>query len=347
PARVGLLLSSVDELIGGVTNQNLAAHNNERKAIYYALRHTQVPVDFLTEDDVIDGLAKSYKVIYVTQRWMHSKTLQALRKWTQGGGTTVAFAGGGFLNEFNQANPETNEFYGVKTQALSEDPNLDQWVPRKDPKNPKSDRFTLLTKQDLPLYVPFDQVTWGQEDAKVSAGVMVWKQALAPSDGKVVGAYKNGKPAIIEKQHGKGRAVLFGFLPGQAYLKSGLKIIPADRGAVDDSSTHYLPTAMDKRLKAALVDSFLPKDFVRQVTCSEDLVETSCIDTIKPKKRLAVPLMNYTGEKIEKLTIRIAGIKKASSVRSVEQGKLRATFADDQMTVGLPLDITDMLLIDL
>ena len=57
--------------------------------------------------------------------------------------------------------------------------------------------------------------------------------------------------------------------------------------------------------------------------------------------------MNYTGEKIEKLTIRIAGIKKASSVRSVEQGKLRATFADDQMTVGLPLDITDMLLIDL
>ncbi len=120
-----------------MNNQNLAAHNNERKAIYYALRHSQVPVDFLTEDDLIGGLAKNYKVIYVTQRWMHSKALKALQKWTQAGGTTVALAGGGFLNEFNQANPEANEFYGVKQQAVTEDPNLDKWVPRKDQKNPK------------------------------------------------------------------------------------------------------------------------------------------------------------------------------------------------------------------
>ena len=277
---------------------------------------------------------------------MHSNALKALRKWTQAGGTTVALAGGGFLNEFNQANSEANEFYGVKKQTLTEDPNLDKWVPRKDPKNPKSERFTLLTKQDLPLYVPFDQATWGDSDAKVNAGLMVWKQNLMPSDGKVVGFYKNGKPAIIEKQHGKGRSVLFGFLPGQAYLKSGLKIIPADRGAVDASSTHYLPTEMDKGLRAALVDVFLPKDFVRQVVCSEDLVETACIDTIKPIKRLAVPLMNYTGKEVKKLTVKISGIKKASSVRSVEQGKLTATFADGYMTVELPLDITDMLLID-
>tara|TARA_B100001971_G_scaffold204377_1_gene220442 strand:+ start:151 stop:3294 length:3144 start_codon:yes stop_codon:yes gene_type:complete len=347
PAQVGLLLSSVDELIGGMNNQNLAAHNNERKAIYYALRHSQVPVDFLTEDDLIGGLAKNYKVIYVTQRWMHSKALKALQKWTQAGGTTVALAGGGFLNEFNRANPEANEFYGVKQQALAEDPNLDKWVPRKDQKHPRGERFTLLTKQDLPLYTPFDQATWGEGDAKVSAGLMVWKQTLTPSDGKVLGTYKNGKPAIIEKAHGKGRSVLFGFLPGQAYLKSGLKIIPADRGAVDASSTHYLPTAMDKGLRAALVDAFLPADFARQVICSETLVETSCIDTVRPKKRLAVPLMNYSGKKIAKLTIKIRGIKRANSVRSVEQGKLKPVFADGYLTIELPLNITDMLLIDL
>ncbi len=36
-----------------------------------------------------------------------------------------------------------------------------------------------------------------------------------------VGQKQAGKPAVVEKSHGKGRAVLFGFFPGMAYLKSG------------------------------------------------------------------------------------------------------------------------------
>ena len=58
-------------------------------------------------------------------------------------------------------------------------------------------------------------------------------------------------------------------------------------------------------------------------------------------------MMNYSGKKINMLTLKINGIKKASSVRSVKQGKLKATFADNHMTVTLPLYIADMLLIDL
>ena len=56
--------------------------------------------------------------------------------------------------------------------------------------------------------------------------------------------------------------------------------------------------------------------------------------------------MNYTCKKIKKLAVNISGIKKACSVRSVELGKLTAKFADGHMIVELPLDITDMLLID-
>jgi Nif-specific regulatory protein len=39
----------------GANNASLAVHNNERKAVYYALHHAQVPVDMLSEDDVIHG----------------------------------------------------------------------------------------------------------------------------------------------------------------------------------------------------------------------------------------------------------------------------------------------------
>src|SRR5439155_803966 len=90
PAKVGLLLSSVDDLVTGVNNFSLAMHNNERKAIYYALRHAEVPVDFLTEDDVIEGRAKDYATIYVTQQYVHSQCIAALQKWCEAGGTVVA-----------------------------------------------------------------------------------------------------------------------------------------------------------------------------------------------------------------------------------------------------------------
>ena len=339
PARSGLLLSSVDDIMTGATNATFAMHNNERKAIYYALRHAQVPVDFLSEDDVVDGLAKDYWVIYVTQQWLHSKAVRALAEWVRDGGTLVALCGGGFLNEFNQPNPEAAALYGVKAQGLGRDPNLLKYM--------LEENKPFLSKQDLPPYEPFDTVTWDGAGGRVSAGVIVWKQSLVPADGRVIGTYADGSPAVIEKRHGKGRTVLFGFLPGQAYLKSGLPLRPVDRGSTNDSFAHVLPTEMDAGLRGALVDNFLPTRFQRPVTCSVLLVEATAIDTARPQRRMAIPLMNFTGAPIRALTVRISGVAKAASVRSVERGRLNAQFQDGNMSVTLPLEVADMILVDL
>ncbi len=348
-AKVGLLLSSVDDIMTGATNSTLVMHNNERKALYYALRHAEIPVDFLSEDDVIEGRAKDYQLIYVTQQWLHSKAIDSLKKWVESGGTLVAMAGGGFKDEFNRPNPKAGELYGIKSEQLTTDPQLVS-------KYLLVENRPFLTKQDLPLYEPIDYVTWtsdavDDESPFISrirdVPVIVFKQNLSPSDGTVMGWYKNGQPAVVAKPHGKGRAYLFGFLPGQAYLKSGLPIAPPDRGSTDDSNAHFLPTTMDVNLRARITNDFLPVANLRPVECDSPLVETTCIDTVKPKKRLAVPMMNFSGKKIHMLTVKINGIKKASSVRSVKQGTLKATVADEQLTVALPLDIADMLLIDL
>ncbi|MCJ8331026.1 MAG: beta-galactosidase trimerization domain-containing protein [Lentisphaeria bacterium] len=338
PAKVGLLLSSVEDILSGASNKTLAMHNNERKALYLALTHAQIPVDFVSEDDVIDGLCKNYKVIYVTEKWLHSKAINALEKWVKKGGTLVSVAGGGFRNEYDKINPAAGELYGVKSQSIKTDPDLVSkylLVPNKP----------FFPKQDLPPYEPIDTVTWSHKGKNISAGVIVWKQKLVPSDGKVIGKYKDGSPAIIEKIHGKGRTVLFGFLPGQAYLKSALPLRPVDRSSNDGGYNHWLPTEMDKALRSAITD-FVPADYQRPVVCSEDLVETSCIDTTKPSKRLAVPLMNYSGKFIKALTVKIAGVKKIRSIRSVKYKKVKTSFDGDVMTVTLPLDVADILLID-
>jgi len=361
-AKVGLLLSSVDDVLAGAANTTLAMHNNERKAIYYALRHSQVPVDFLSEDDLVEGLARDCRVLYVTQQWLHSNAVDALVRWVNDGGTLVAFCGGGFLDEFNKPNPAANELYGVKSQQIGTDPQLVKKY-LLEPNKP------FLTKQDLPLYEPIDAASWSLDEAMPpsligergpprirNVPVIVWKQSLEPDDAAVLGTFRDGRPAVLGKRHGKGKVYLFGFLPGQAYLKSGLPILPADRGTTDASFAHLLPTGMDVNLRRRLVDDFLPGDGekvwvcdLKPVECSADLVETTCIDTPPlggNPARLAVPLMNYSGKPIGQMTVKIAGLPNARSVRSVERGPLAPVFDGDKMTVELPLDVADMLLID-
>jgi len=339
-AKVGLLLSSVDDIMTGVNNSTLALHNNERKAIYLALRHAQVPVDFLSEDDVIEGFAKDYVLIYVCQQWLHSKVVSALRKWVENGGTLVAMAGGGFMDEFNRINPETCQLYGVKEQKLNRDPDFLKYI--------LEENKPFLPKQDLPRYKPFAFAGWGEGEKKVeNVGVIAWKQDIIPDDGQVIGKFNDGKPAVIEKKHGKGRAVLFAFLPGQEYLRKALPLRPVDRGSCDASYTHFIPTNMDPVLRRAIVDDFLPEGFARPVECSEALVESTCIDTEKPGKKLAVTLINYSEKKLDNLTVTITGITKVSKIRSVEHEKIDYKIENNKLIVTLPLDLTDMLLIDL
>jgi len=359
PARVGLLLSSVDELITGVNNFSLALHNNERKAIYYALRHAQVPVDFLSEDDLIEGRANDYSLLYVTQQYLHSKAVDALQKWCEAGGTVVALAGGGFLNEFQKQNPATSKLYGATGPKIVTDPHL---VPRYLLK----ENVPFLAKHDLPLYEPMDSVNWNlaglpkkpDPNANPSPShvfnvpVIAWKQPLTVTDGTVVGTFRDGSPAVVRKDHGKGRAVLFGFLPGQAYLKSGLPVRPVDRGASPESFAHYLPTSMNPHLRARLVDDFLPgrRGYdARPVVTSDGLVETTCIDTLdkagRPTK-LAVPLINWSGAPITSLTVTIRGLDKPARVRSVERGELKYTPVKDGIQLQMPLEHADMILID-
>jgi hypothetical protein len=325
PARVGLLLSSVDEIRTGDANDKGGIHNQERKAVYYALRHAQVAVDFVSEDDVIEGRAKGLDLIYVTQQFLHSKAVEALTRWVDAGGTLVALAGGGFLDEFGRNDPASHALYGVAEQQFLKDPALPM----------------VLAKQDLPGLKPLDEASWGD----VSAPVLVWKQGLRPSDGKVLGTFHDGKPAVIEKAHGKGRAVLFGFFPGMAYLKSGLPLRPVDRGATDAGFNHFLPTAMDAGLRRALVDAFLPSDFVRPVETSQPLVEATLLET-PALHRLAVPLMNYTGAALPALRVTLRGLGAIRSVRSLAHGALQAQSRDGAVLITLPLDVADMLLVD-
>ena len=70
------------------------------------------------------------------------------------------------------------------------------------------------------------------------------------------------------------------------------------------------------------------------------------IDTVKPRPRLAVPLINYAGGPLKEVTVTLPGLSGVKGIRSVERGPLKATVQDGALIVTLPLDVADMLLID-
>lgn len=335
PAKVGLLLSSVDDLITGVNNFSLALHNNERKAIYYALRHANVPVDFVTEDDVIEGRAKDYKLIYVTQQYVHTRCIDALQKWCEAGGIAVALCGGGMWDEFQRENPAAARLYGATGSKIDADPQLVSRYLLKE-------NTPFFAKHDLPRYEPFDTASWlGLKGVPVIA----WKQPLKVAGGKLLGEFRDGSPAVVMKDHGTGgMTMLFGFLPGQAYLKTGLPLRPVDRGASADGFSHFLPTTLSHELRVRIADDFVPnKNSFRPVTVSAPLVETTVIDS--PGK-MAVTLVNWTPTPQKSVTVTVRDVPRAAAVRSVERGALKHEIRNGDLVVELPLDAADMLLID-
>jgi putative intracellular protease/amidase len=313
----------------------------------------------LSEDDLLDGHADGYQVIYVTQQFLHSKAIKALTQFAEKGGTVIGLCGGGMYDEYQRLNPEAEKLWGASGPVID-----------KDEKSPM-----ILAKQDLPRYQPLDTVRFAAGNNETP--VIAWKQPLKPvqsGSNSVTATFADGSPAAVENHVGRGRAMLFGFLPATAYMKSALPVRPMDRASTDAGYDHFCPTDMDVKLRAALVDAFLPVGFQRPVIVSQNsidktpplvitdpqtdaapntqksIVESTRIIT-KDKNgtvtRMAVTLVNFTGKPIADLNITLADLPATpKSIKSVDQGGVKFTSQKGTAQLHLPIDVADMLLID-
>lgn len=109
---------------------------SELRATYIALRHAQLPVTVLIEEDCVAGRLHYFDVLYVvsTSRLLAadnsltSITIQVLphiteaaaegiASWVAAGGTVVVSAGGGLYNEANRTNDAMSQLLGVTEVA--------------------------------------------------------------------------------------------------------------------------------------------------------------------------------------------------------------------------------------
>lgn len=328
PAQVAILLSiandvwnTEDLLSQDPPQQNLYyatlnVDNHERKALWLALRHAQFPVDLITDEDVAEGRLDRYKVLYLVGQELLERAVPALQRWVERGGTLVATGGGGLLNQYREPIPAMQALYGLEGATL--------------------ERATrrLGPASDLPGAQPLDTLTFpappGGRPLRMPA--YCYKHSLTPGRGSpVVAHYTDGSPAAVDRRVGRGRVILWGGLPGLAYLQPAM------------AKRQGLPEAFPGPLRRLIVAPAEAAGVARPVVTSDPLVEATLQEG---PQGAVVTLISFRNRPLQSVSVRLPGLPRARRVESLRHGHLPVRRGPAGPVVRLPLDQGDLLLVD-
>jgi hypothetical protein len=298
------------------------AYNLERKCVWTALRHAQVPVDMVMEDDLADGSASRYRVLYLAADRLSRAAANGLAAWVRDGGTLIALAGGGFLDEYNEPNPTLLPIYGLKGQELE-----------------KATTF-IRPRIELPRLKPLDMISTRVSGEEIQFPAVAFRQRPDPlPTTEILARYADGSPAATSNRYARGQAILWGSLVGAAYVQTGFPnpLPPPDRGPF----THTPLSGFRADLRGLLVGTALP--FARRGAESSDpLVETGLLET---ERAILVPIASLQdGPRQVELTIHEVG--QATRAWAVRAGPLPLTPDGNAVRTSLILDPTDWVVVE-
>jgi hypothetical protein len=340
-APIAILLSHTTDIYEQAAGSSL--YNFERKNIYLALRHAGIPVDFVTEEDVVEGwldgstpggAGKGYKALYVCGDHMLRSCAEKIRDWVKGGGHLFSVAGGGFLDEYNQPLDTLKPVYGITDDKFT-------WTTAE--KN-------LWAKEGLAWVRSADEMKF---HLRVTAELglphiptLLARQSFVPVKKENVWAvYSTGESAAIASDSlGKGTAWIIGTFPGSAYVQAAIPKRPYDRGSSDSNFNHFLPTEFSHHAMHVITSPLETTGIFqhRPVETSEPLVDASVIES---PQGLAIPMANFSGRTIPSLKLTIRDVPEFKSIESVRRGKLAFGRDGKTLTVEMPLDWGDMIVI--
>ena len=289
-AEVGLWFSETGDIWG----DNWPSYGAAKRGLYIAILNQQVPLDFIVEQDALDGTLNQYKVLYLTDNHVTRAASARIADWVKNGGKLFATAGAGLLDEANQPNAVLRELLGVEQAELV--------MP--------ADQQVHFIKQDTAFAEAIEKVTMGGTEGGTSFPVFgIVSKIKAGTDARAQGTFADQSPAVISRNVGKGETVYCAFLPSLSYFRPAIPMKPLDRGSTDDAMSHFIPTDFDSNV-GRLIDS-VTADMVPPVVCSEKLVEPS---VIQAKRGAVVVLANWSGQPIKdfSLTANIRLPRKAS-----------------------------------
>ena len=272
-------------------------HGTAKRALFLLLRHAQLQIDIVTEEDCIDGEIGRYKILFVSEPAVSTTAANAIRRYVQRGGTVYGTAGAGLLDQFNRTNLAMSDLFGVREAS--------QFTGTRGVNNSIS-----FGKMDLPWAEMLDELRLGPHRIPVF-GIQSRFNVTRPSNVTVVATFaRTGGPAVTSARIARGRAIYVGMLPGLSYFQPALPRIPVDRSQSDHGSNHLIPhtSSVDAAARDHLVVGVSGADRLggaSPVTCNEPLVDAGF--RAANKTGGAIVLSNWSGrEEIRGLVVTLS-----------------------------------------
>lgn len=304
-----------------VWDNHQAPFDAAKRTLYIMLRHMNRPLDFVLDGDDL----KPYKTLVLCDRNVSRSGSKMIIEYVKAGGQLLATAGAGMFDEFDRPNEILRGLLGVAETKLEIDPQP-----------------VKMEKQDLPFAKEIAAFEMPDEGKTLKASAFGARDHVkAASTAETPWKFADGKPALITRTEGKGKAVYCAFLPGLSYFHPALPKKPIDRGATDDTYSHFVPTnfffPLSERLGLMLPPS---KD---RVLSSEPLVEHTLI---RAETGAMIPLVNWSKGPVKGLKVTIpSSLKLPADTVTLASGRPVVLEPEGEtMTAVLDLDVADVLI---
>jgi len=149
----------------------------EQTMAYVALLHAGIPVDIVSDEQVVDGwLDKGkYKALYVVNESIPAAALAAIEKWVTGGGHLWAGGWAGMKDEYNTPTDAWDKMLGVKGRSwkvTGDTKRLGQVLQPADWMRPVFAREMTTTTQAIGKAMPGPPIKHGRGIVEVVSGTV-------------------------------------------------------------------------------------------------------------------------------------------------------------------------------
>jgi hypothetical protein len=311
PAKSAMFFSEASD----VWNNHRPPFDVAKRCLYWMIRQSQEPLDFVVEGDDL----RAYEVLYLCDANVSVAASRAIADWVKAGGKLVATAGAGMFDEYNRPNKVMRETLGLEQVRLEESKDV-----------------IRFEKQDLPFALPIAVTKPVMKilGAEIDIAALGVRSVVKPTTAKAEFEYKDGQPAATINKVGKGEASYFTMPIGLTVMKDLLPKRPVDRGATDDSMAHFLPQ-YDKHEPFSLDAKRVP------VYCSTP-VESMIL---RAKQGTVVCLINWQPTPLKGLEVRLQFEVGAGNVALASGRAVQTKMANGQLVCTLDLDVADALIL--
>jgi hypothetical protein len=329
PAEAALWFSETGDIWGDSHGSFAAA----KRGLYTAIRHQQISLDFVVEQDALDGTLDKYRVLYLTDAHVSSAASQKIAAWVNAGGQLFTTAGAGMFDELNRPNQTLRNLLGFDQTALDA---------------PEGKQITWI-KQDLPFAAPVGTVFMpdvlelrSKDSFNFATGVPTFgvRSRVKLNGAQVVTEFKDKLPAVTTRVASQGRVTSCQFLPGLSYYKPAVPQRPVDRGSTDDAMIHFLPIDFEEHM--ARLISLPAESLSSPCKCSHPLVEATVIES---KHGVAIPLINWTDGRVDDLQVMVAFPTPPANASLASGGEVKVEEKDGFRIYTLDLEVADALIL--